>query len=194
MTHQQQEWHTGAAAAGVRRAQRYCVSPARHSGRAGECEFAVVVVRWATFQPKCPAMRPGAASSRHIASSMRARVVGRIEVDRHVAHDSQFHYMYTHDETARARSNDPTPYPAYSTKCIGAHTKCMGPHTHVTCDTDYIGRVTERNEFHWTAGGVPAFTSSLCRMLGEQDSRRAQVLEASTQLPYPWALIPNLGM
>ena len=42
-------------------------------------------------------------------------------------HDSQFHY--THDETARARSDDPTPYPPYSTKCMGAHTKCMGPHT-----------------------------------------------------------------
>ena len=22
-------------------------------------------------------------------------------------------------------------------------------YTHVTCATDYIGRVTERNEFHW---------------------------------------------
>ena len=35
----------------------------------------------------------------------------------------------THVETARARSDDPTPYPRYSTKCMGAHTKCMGPHT-----------------------------------------------------------------
>ena len=41
--------------------------------------------------------------------------------------NSQFHY--THDETAHARSDDPTPYPPYSTKCMGGHTKCMGPHT-----------------------------------------------------------------
>lgn len=25
----------------------------------------------------------------------------------------------------------------------------LGAITHVTCATDYIGRVTERNEFHW---------------------------------------------
>ena len=41
--------------------------------------------------------------------------------------DSQIHYI--HVETARARSDDPTPYPAYSTKCMGTHPKFMEPHT-----------------------------------------------------------------
>ena len=44
-----------------------------------------------------------------------------------VGRNSQIHYI--HVETARARSDGPTPYPPYSTKCMGAHTKCMGPHT-----------------------------------------------------------------
>ena len=50
-----------------------------------------------------------------------------MHVSYHVVADSQFHY--THAETAHARSDDPTPYPPYSTKCMGPHTKCMGPHT-----------------------------------------------------------------
>ena len=42
---------------------------------------------------------------------------------------SRFSISLLHAETAHARSDDPTPYPPYTTKCIGAHTKCMGPHT-----------------------------------------------------------------
>ena len=37
--------------------------------------------------------------------------------------------MMNETARARARSDDPTPYPPYSTKCMGAHTKCMGHHT-----------------------------------------------------------------